>query len=260
MSRYAILLGCLVLAGPASAHAQMRWTVDSRTSLAWWQMSPNLNHLWASTCPGDSSWRPGEGRSSGWYVNPKLKLPHYGYANVDDTVNVPLFPRTKVYPMCVEAMRGEVVAPDTIHWRGISANVAVKGETFVTGESMRDLLMHQVMQTGQFPDITFQLDSLTDLTKRGDTLVGKAVGVLGFRDMKVPTVAAVKAFHDQYGGGRMRVTGKWRVPAHDLLDWTPKLHYLGLGVNTNIWHDFFMGFDIVFRAQGPISPDSKGSN
>jgi hypothetical protein len=100
-------------------------------------------------------------------VNPKLKLPKYGYANVDDTVNVPLFPRTRVYPSCIEAVRGEVVAPDTVHWRGTLGTVMVKGENFVTGESMRDLLMHQVMQTAQFPDIVFSLDSLSGLTKRG---------------------------------------------------------------------------------------------
>ena len=94
MSRYSLLLGCLMLAGATAAHGQMRWAVDTKSSLAWWQMSPNLNHLWGTTCPGDSSWRPGEGRSSGWYINPKLKLPKYGYAGVDDTVNVPLFPRT----------------------------------------------------------------------------------------------------------------------------------------------------------------------
>ena len=40
----------------------------------------------------------------------------------------------------------------------------------------------------------------------------------------------------------------------------PKLHYMGLGVNTNIWHDFFMGFDIVFRPAPPESSGSKGSN
>src|SRR5882672_8525183 len=62
MTRYTLLIGCLLLTGPAAAHAQMRWVVDSRSSLAWWQVSPNLNHLWATTCPGDSSWRPGEGR------------------------------------------------------------------------------------------------------------------------------------------------------------------------------------------------------
>jgi hypothetical protein len=256
MGRYTVLLVCLMVAGSATAHGQARWVVDPKTSFAWWQMSPNLNHLWATTCPGDSSWRPGEGRSSGWYINPKLKLPKYGYANVDDTVNVPLYPRHKVYASCIEAVRGEVVAPDTLHWRGTLGTVMVKGETFVTGESMRDLLMHQVMQTAQFPDIVFSLDSLSELTRRGDTLHGKAIGVLTFRDGKKPTVAVVRAFRD---AGGMRVLARWRVPAHDLLEMTPKLHYLGLGVNTNIWHDFFMGADIVFRPV-PVLPEGKGSN
>jgi hypothetical protein len=246
-----------MLAGPAAAHAQTRWVVDARTSLAWWQVSPNLNHLWATTCPGDSSWRPGEGRSSGWYINPKLKLPRTGYANVDDTVHVPLYPRERVYPMCVEAVKGEVVAPDTISWRGVLGSVSVKGEALVTGEAMRDVLMHQVMQTGQFPEIYFSLDSLTNLTRRGDTLHAKAIGVLTFRDQKYPVVAVVKSFHD---AGRMRVTGKWRYRAHDLIDMAPKLHYLGLGVNTNIWHDFFMGFDILFRPEVPNAAGNKGSN
>ena len=117
---------------------------------------------------------------------------------------------------------------------------------------MRDLLMHQVMQTSQFPDIVFTLDSLTDLHKHGDTLQGKANGILTFRDTKTPTIAVVKAFPN---AGGMRVLAKWRLPAKALLDMTPKLHYLGLGVNTNIWHDFFMGADIVFR---PTPPDREG--
>jgi hypothetical protein len=257
MNRYTVLLVSLMLAGPAAAPAQMRWTVDSKSSLAWWQMSPNLNHLWATTCPGDSSWRPGEGRSSGWYINPKLKLPRTGYANVDDTVHVPLYPRIRVHPSCVEAIKGEVVAPDTVNWRGVLATVSVKGEALVTGEQMRDLLMHQVMQTGQFQDIYFSLDSVTNMTKQGDTLHAKAIGVLTFRDAKYPVVAVVQAFHDR---GGMRVVGKWRAPARTLLEMTPKLHYLGLGVNTNIWHDFFMGFDIVFRPEPAGASGSKGSN
>src|SRR5437879_2832266 len=69
----AALVGLLTVA--AAAQAQTRWTVDSRSSLAWWQMSPNLNHLWATTCPEEPSWRPGENRSGGWHIDPKLKLP-----------------------------------------------------------------------------------------------------------------------------------------------------------------------------------------
>ena len=255
MRRFILLLGCLTLAWSTASHAQSRWTVDSKSSFAWWQMSPHLGHLWATTCPGDSSWRPGEGRSSGWYVNPKLKIPSTGLAGVDDTVHVPLWPRTRVYQNCVEAVRGEVVAPDTVHWRGTLGTVLVKGEYFVTGESMRDLLMHQVMQTSQFPDIAFSLDSLIDLHRQGDTLAGKAVGVLDFRGQKYPVVAVVKSFPN---GNAMRVTGKWRIPARDLKDWAPKLHHLGLGVNTNIWHDFFMGFDIVFRQAPMTESGNKG--
>src|SRR5712691_12537271 len=166
MSRCTLLLGCLLLTVPAATHAQTRWTVDTRTSLAWWQMSPNLGHLWATTCPGDSSWRPGEGRSSGWTISKNLKMPATGDASVDDTVHVPLFPRHQVNPSCVEAVRGEVVAPDTVHWRGTLGTVLVNGEAFVTGERMRDLLMHQVMQTSQFPDVAFTLDSLAGMTKQ----------------------------------------------------------------------------------------------
>ena len=255
MNRFTVLLLSLMLAGATAAPAQMRWVVDSRSSLAWWQVSPNLNHLWATTCPGDSSWRPGEGRSSGWYINPKLKLPRTGFANVDDTIHVPLYPRTRVYSTCVEALRGEVVAPDTTNWRGLLGTVSLKGEALVTGEQMRDVLMHQVMQTSQFPEVYFTLDSLTNLTRSGDTLSAHAVGILTFRDLKLPTTAVVKAFHDR---NRMRVIGKWRIRAHDLIDWTPKLHYLGLGVNTNIWHDFFMGFDIIFRPEP--TGGAKGGN
>jgi polyisoprenoid-binding protein YceI len=232
------------LTAAAVARAQTRWTVDPKTSSAWWQMSPNLNHLWATTCPGDSSWRPGEGRSSGWYINPKLKLPRTGYANVDDTVHVPLYPRGTVYPVCMEAVRGEVVVPDTVHWRGVAGTVAVQGAALVTGEAMRDVMMHQVMGTMSFPEIEFDLDSLVGMTKQADTLRGSAVGTLTVRGVPRPISAALKVFSD---AGGMRVLAKWRIPATALLDITPKLHYLGLGVNTNIWHDFFMGADLVFR-------------
>jgi hypothetical protein len=216
-------------------------------------VSPHLNHLWATTCPGDSSWRPGEGRSSGWYINPKLKPPKTGYANVDDTVHVPMYPRTVVYPLCVEAVKGEVSTPDTVHWRGVRGKVTVTGDALITGEMMRDVLAHQVMQTSQYPDITYQVDSLANITHVGDTLKATAMGTLLFQMKPYPMTAQGKAFHD---AGGMRVLAKMRMPAHNLIDWTPKLHYLGLGVNTNIWHDFFMGVDAVFR---PAPAGSTGN-
>src|SRR6266478_10196110 len=77
----------------AALSAQTHWTIDPRTSLAWWQVSPHLNHLWATTCPEEPSWRPGEGRSSGWKA--EVDVPG-GTGNVDDTVDVPIHPRHKV--------------------------------------------------------------------------------------------------------------------------------------------------------------------
>jgi len=251
-----MLLGCLILAAPAAAQAQTRWTVDAKTSLAWWQMSPNLNHLWATTCPGDSSWRPGEGRSTGWYINPRLKLPKTGFAGVDDTVHVPLYPRTTVYPLCVEAIRGEIIVPDTIHWRGVRGTIAVKGDALITGEGMRDNLMHQVMQTSSFPEIVFTVDSVTNAKQDGDTLRATAVGGLTVRGIVTPTTAQIRAFHD---AGGMRVLAKFRMPATTLLELTPRIHTLGLGVATNIWHDLFMGTDMVLRPEGS-KPATQGSD
>jgi len=252
MNRYVVLLACLVarlmLAGPAVAQ---KWSVESKTSLAWWQVSPNLGHLWATTCPGDSSWRPGEGRSSGWYINPKLKMPRTGLAGVDDTVHVPVFPRYAVAPVCAEAVRGEVSVPDTVHWRQVSGTIAIRGEALVTGENMRDAMTRQILQTQQFPEVLFTIDSLTNTTKHGDTLHAIAVGTLTVRNQPYPTTAQIRAFHD---GGGMRVLAKIRMPARRLATMTPKLEHVGLGVNTNIWHDFFMGADVVLK------PGAAGSN
>ncbi len=241
----AALVGLLTAA--AAAHAQTRWVVDPKTSFAWWQMSPNLNHLWSTTCPGDPSWRPGEGRSSGWAINPKLKLPKTGYANVEDTIHMPLYPRTEVLPDCAEAVKGEVVVGDMEHGRGVHGVVSVQGDALITGEAMRDVLMHQVMQTVQYPEITFKLDSLVGATKQADTLVARAAGILTIRGVAKPTLIAVKAFPD---AGGMRVLAHWHVPATDLLELTPKLHSFGLGVNVRLWKDFFMGCDILFHREG----------
>jgi len=241
--RTVVALGGLVLP-VATASAQGRWTVDPKASLAWWQVSPNLGHLWATTCPGDPDWRPGQGRSSGWNINPNLKMPSYGYANVEDTVHVPLFPRHTVRSLCVEAVSGEVVVPDSVHWQGVRGAVTVQGDALITGERMRDVMMHQALETAQYPQVQFTLDSLMGMSKQGDTLRGSAVGTLLLRDLRRPVIAAVQAFPD---GGGMRVLAKWRIPAADLNQLTPMLHYMGLGVNVNLWRDFFMGADLVFR-------------
>jgi len=248
-----IALGLLAQV-PASAQ-QARWKVDPKTSLAWWQMSPHLNHLWATTCPGDPDWRPGEDRSGGWTINPKLKLPKNGYTNYQDTVHVPIFPRHVVSPVCVESVRGNIEIADPEHWRGVHGVIAVQGDALITGEAMRDVMMHQMMQTAQYPEVTFTLDSLVDVTKNADTLSARALGTFKIRDYAEPITAVVRAFPD---GGGMRVLAKWGVPATDLDKMTPKLKYLSLGTQAHIWKEFFMGADIVFVREGSGSTSASG--
>lgn len=240
-------VAALALRG-APVAAQTRWVVDPPASLAWWQVSPNLNHLWATTCPADPSWRPGEGRSSGWSMSIPSRSTT-GFANVEDTVHVPLYPRRKVRHLCGEAVSGEVVA-DTALWRGIHGKVTVQSDALGTGEAMRDALMHQVLETEKYPDIVFSVDSVVTLTRRGDTVFASAVGTLTVRNQQKPVTAAIKVFPDS---GNERVLAKVRVPATALGELTPGLEHLSLGLNTRIWKDFFMGVDLVLRpeAAGP---------
>ncbi len=239
----AVLVGITIAL--ADAQAQIAWTVDPKASLAWWQVSPHLNHLWATTCPEEPTWYPGEGRSLGFNIRPPP--PKSGYANTPDTVHVPLYPRYRVGAVCSEAVAGHVLLPDTVKWRGARGQVTVRADALVTGEAMRDVMMHQALETARFPDISFTLDSLVGLIRQVDTLFCSAVGTLTVRGVQQPTTAAVKAFPE---AGGMRVLVKWRIPAADLqLELIPKLHYLALGLNTLIWQDFFMGADLVFRPE-----------
>ena len=143
---------------------------------------------------------------------------------------------------------GQVVAPDTVHWLGVHGSVAVLVDALISGEAMRDVMMHQIMHTEAYPEVQFALDSLVGMIRQGDTLVGSAVGTLTIRTVQKPIVAAVTAFPDS---GGLRVLAKWRFPARLLLlEFTPALNYLGLGANTYLWHDFFMGADLVLRPSG----------
>ena len=242
--RTLVAAGVGLLAAAAALPAQTHWTIDPKTSLAWWQVSPHLNHLWATTCPQEPSWRPGEGRSSGWKA--EVDVPG-GTGNVDDTVDVPIHPRHKVRSVCRDAVAGAVHLPDSVRWRGARGQVTVRADALLMGEAMRDVMMHQVLETAQFPEIQFSLDSLVQVTRQADTLVASAVGTLTVHGRSMTIAAPLKAFPD---GGGMRVLAKWRMPAWALNDLTPRLKSLGLGVSTNIWHFFFMGADLVFRPEG----------
>lgn len=247
-SRAVVLLAGFVAVG-AGARAQTRWTVDPRASLAWWQVNPHLNHLWATTCPEEPSWRPGEGRSAGWYLG-RLRAPKQGFAAVSDTTIVPLYPRSKASPVCTEAVAGEVVVADTVQWRGVRGEVVVSADALITGEERRDAFAHgAILQTDRYPEIRFTIDSVVNVTREADTLRATAVGVLRLRQLPTPMTGAVRAWPE---AGGLRVLAKFRVPAPSLTqEFGLSRLALGLGVTTRIWYDFFMGVDLVLRPQAP---------
>ncbi|HYT70311.1 MAG TPA: YceI family protein [Gemmatimonadales bacterium] len=244
-----LLVACV--AAVAAAPAQTRWTIDPKASLAWWQMDPHLNHLWATTCPQEPSWRPGEGRSAGWYIDQMLRPSKTGFAAVSDTVHIPLYPRHKVRSVCPDAVvEGEVMAQDTARWQGIRGQVTVKGEALITGENRRDAFARKaVLETTRYPEIRFTVDSLVGVTRQsGDTLRGTAVGVFSLHGVTKPVGAAFRAWPE---AGGVRVLAKFHVPASSLVGEFGLSNYsLGLGVGTRVWKDLFMGVDLLLRPEG----------
>jgi hypothetical protein len=249
-SRTFALLACFgaVVAG---VQAQTRWTVDPKSSLAWWQVNPHLNHLWATTCPEEPSWRPGEGRSAGWVIGRALRPPKHGYANVSDTTIIPVYPRYAARDICTEAVRGLVLVSDTARWRGVRGEVTVRAEALITGDERRDAYTRQaVLQTDRYPEIRFTIDSVVGVTQRGDTLAGRAVGVFALHGVAKPITVPVQAWPEADG---LRVLGKFHIPAAAMVqDYGLSKYALGLGVATEIWHELFMGVDLLLhRHQAP---------
>jgi hypothetical protein len=220
--------------------------VFPRGSLAWWQVNPHLNHLWATTCPEDPSWRPGEGRSAGWIIGQGLPEAKHGYAGVDDTTIVPLYPRKKVEAVCSEAVDGEVQVEDSAQWRGVTGEIRVRAEALITGEERRDAYTQQaILQTDRYPEIRFTIDSVVDVTRQADTLRGKAYGELYLHGVRKRMSVPIRGWPEARG---LRVLGRIRIPAQALTkEYGLSRFALGLGVTTGIWHDLFIGFDVVLR-------------
>ena len=243
------MVALFVPAFQTAAHAQaarIRYTVDERSSFAWWQISPHLNHLWATTCPQEPNWQPGDERGSGWAFDPK-KAPKTGHSNQIDTVHVPLYPRPvgQANPICPTAVRGEIAANNTQNWSGLKGLISIRADAFVTGLPMRDEYAKKaVLQAQAYPDIRFHIDSLANVHP-GDTLTADAVGTFELRGVSAPQVVAIKAWKE---AGGLRVIGKWTIPPAMLVE---KFHVsqlsLGLGVGTGIWHYLHLGFDVVMR-------------
>ncbi|MBI4502546.1 MAG: YceI family protein [Gemmatimonadetes bacterium] len=246
----ALFVPAFLVASRAHAQATNRFTVDERSSLAWWQMSPHLDHLWATTCPQDPNWQPGSERSSGWAYDPS-KAPKTGHSNIIDTVHVPLYPRPagQAQAICPAAVRGEIAVADTSSWRGVKGLISIRSDAFITGLNMRDEYARKaVLQSQSYPDIRFHLDSLADV-RRGDTITANAVGQFELRGVSQPMVVPIKAWKE---GSGMRVTGKFTIRPAELVEkYRVSQLALGLGVGTGIWHYLHLGFDVVLRSGVP---------
>ena len=226
--------------------AQAHWAVDHKTSLAWWQVDPHYEHLWATTCPADTSWQPGEGRDAGLYTNYATRPKTVAAGRPD--ARIPLFPRHNVQPLCRYAVRGEVTAPDTLRWRGVRGTITVIADSLFTGLSFRDAYGRRaVLQTGTYPEIKFTIDSLTEIRTSGpgDTLRAVAVGTLELHGVQHPMRAPVLAWHDPAG---FRVKGQFSFPALALTDeFKMSRAALAMGVGSRRWNTVHMGIDVILR-------------
>ena len=241
----------LLFGGSSSASAQYSLTVDPQLSLAWWQINPHLSHLWATTCPGDPSWRAGDGgKGIGWaqqYLSMRSKT---GYANVKDTI-IPLYPRRRARALCEQAVSGNLTATDTTNWTGIRGSITVQANKLTTGMAMRDKYAREsILNTAAYPTIKFTIDSISPLAKarRGENLEGTVYGVLELHGVSRPIEAPVKTWRDPAG---RRVTTKFMIPAGDMVDvYRMSKYSLGLGVGGTVWEELWVGVDVILKPAG----------
>jgi YceI-like domain len=234
----------VVVARPTAAQS-VTLTIDRQLSLAWWQINPHLNHLWATTCPGDPSWRPGEGTSIAQARSILTRVhARRGYSAILDTI-VPLYPRRAARPVCSDAVSGQLVADDTVTWRGVRGWIVIRVDALETGLKMRDdFARRNIFQVSKYPEIKFRIDSLT-AAQPGDTIRARAVGVLEVRGVQEPLSIPIKGW---YEAGGLRVTGHADVPARNITQkYNVSRWAIGLGVGTAIWETLHMGVDVVLK-------------
>ena len=240
------LLACVLAAVPATANAQQKtFAIDSRSSLAWWQVNPHLKHLWGTTCPGDPSWRAGEGVSVSQAQSLMSKAyKRTGYAAVRDTI-VPLYPRRRVRSVCEDGgVTGQVTVNDVASWGGVRGQIAIRGDHLTSGLKLRDAYTDDLLDVQKFPEIKFRIDSVRAV-QPGDTTRGTVVGVLMLHGIETPMSVPIRAWKE---AGGTRVLGKFDIDAKDLIDVYQLSRWkLGLGVQTNIWQTLHLGFDVVLR-------------
>ena len=228
-----------VLQGQAS-----KWVVDSNRSLVWWQMNPHFGHLWATTCPADPSWQPGEGAHL--FGDDHVKPKRTSLAQHTET-RIPLYPRLAVSPVCGSAVRGEITVRDTMRWQGAQGRIAVKAAELVNGQDMRDnFARRRVYEVDQYPEIRFHLDSLANPV-RTDSLALKAYGQFEFRGKRRPVVVPVTAVREGTG---LRVRGYFNMNPADLTrEYGISKLALGLGAGQRLWNTLHWGMDLILRQE-----------
>lgn len=238
------LLPALLLAASAPAATGQTWTVDPKASLAWWQLSPHLGHLWATTCPQDPSWQPGESRGAGFQIadSERVEIP---IIQVEDP-RVPIFPRKQVQSNCSEAVTGTVAVGDAAQWTGVRGVVTIKMDQFVNGMPMRDAFARKAVYASErFPEVRYYIDSLVNIRRAGDTLHATAMGAMVLRGVRTQMTVPVEAWRE---AGGLRVQGKFSIPAPDLVSvYGVSKYALGLSLGTHIWKTLHLGFDVVLR-------------
>jgi hypothetical protein len=250
LTGFAVVTWATALGAQAGSGGGRHWTVDPRTSLVWWQIDPHYNHLWATTCPNDPAWQPGEGRDAGWQVNYRAR-PVLRDVGTSDGAVVPLFPRIAVHPNCRQAVHGEVVANGE-RWQGAQGKVVVAVDSFETGLRTRDSYARShVLDTSHYPTVEFTIDSLVNV-QPGDTIRAIAAGTLTLHGVRTPHRVPVVAWREASGGGGgLRVQGHFSFSAPDLVEvYGLSPAALLMGVLMHRWKVFYLGLDLVLREAG----------
>lgn len=239
-------LAAMFSAKPLLAQGPVAYELDQDRSLVWWQIDPHYGHLWASSCPADPSWQPGEGHSAGYYINyatrPKIRTTN------ESEARVPLFPRKTVRPNCRHATKGGFTAADGSTYAGFKGYVIINPDSIETGADHRNEFSRKyVFGTSNYPTIQFSIDSLSNVTMSGDTVNAIAVGTFQLRGAQKQTRVQVTGIRQ---GNTLRVRGAFAMPATELhARYGVSQTAMGAGVGLKLWNTLFMGFDLIVVPQ-----------
>ena len=239
------MVAILISLRPAAAQSTS-FAVDASRSMVWWQLDPHYGHLWATTCPHDRSWQPGEGHSPGYYINYKTR-PKIRTLKENET-RIPLFPRDTVRANCRRAVKGSVTMSG--RFAGMNGKISVLVDSITNGADQRDKFANKyVYSSAKYPEVTFTIDSVTSVVMAGDSITGVAVGTFELRGVQKPTRVQVRGNQTPEG---LRVRGMFAMPAKELQDrFDVSKVALGLGVGMKLWDTLFMGFDLILAPRGP---------